>query len=105
MRNRKRHGFWTPSAGIERAVKADDLVRFAQRAEALGLYCFTIADHVIVPRDISVPYPYTVDGKYPGTGYHLETLATMGFLAGATKTNQIYYQRDDRAVSQSDHHR
>ena len=66
-------------------VKADDLVRFAQLAEALGLHCFTIADHVIVPREISVPYPYTVDGKYPGTGYHLETLATMGFLAGATK--------------------
>jgi probable F420-dependent oxidoreductase len=68
------------------AVKAADLVRFAQRAEALGLDYLTIADHVIVPRDISVPYPYTVDGKYPGTGYHLETLATMGFLAGATKT-------------------
>jgi probable F420-dependent oxidoreductase len=44
-----------------------------------------VADHVIVPRDISVPYPYTVDGKYPGTGYHLETVVTMGFLAGATK--------------------
>jgi probable F420-dependent oxidoreductase len=31
-----------------------------------------------------VPYPYTVDGKYPGAGYHLETLMTMGFLAGCT---------------------
>jgi probable F420-dependent oxidoreductase len=51
----------------------------------LGFYCLTVADHVIVPRDISVPYPYTIDGKYPGTGYHLETLTTMGFLAGATK--------------------
>jgi probable F420-dependent oxidoreductase len=66
-------------------VKAEELVRFAQQAEALGFYCLTVADHVIVPRDISVPYPYTVDGKYPGTGYHLETLVTMGFLAGATK--------------------
>jgi probable F420-dependent oxidoreductase len=66
-------------------VKAQDLVRFAQQAEALGFYCLTVADHVIVPRDISVPYPYTVDGKYPGTGYHLETLMTMGFLAGSTK--------------------
>lgn len=65
-------------------VKAQDLVRFAQQAEALGFYCLTVADHVIVPRDISVPYPYTVDGKYPGTGYHLETLMTMGFLAGST---------------------
>jgi probable F420-dependent oxidoreductase len=66
-------------------VKAEELVRFAQQAEALGFYCLTVADHVIVPRDISVPYPYTVDGKYPGTGYHLETVVTMGFLAGATK--------------------
>ncbi len=66
-------------------VKAEELVRFAQQAEALGFYCLTVADHVIVPKEISVPYPYTVDGKYPGTGYHLETLMTMGFLAGATK--------------------
>ena len=65
-------------------VKSEELVRFAQQAEALGFYCLTVADHVIVPREISVPYPYTVDGKYPGTGYHLETLMTMGFLAGAT---------------------
>jgi len=66
-------------------VKAEDLVRFAQQAEALGFYCLTVADHVIVPQDISVPYPYTVDGKYPGTGYHLETLVTIGYLAGATR--------------------
>ena len=65
-------------------IKSEDLIRFAQRAETLGFYCITVADHVIVPRDISVPYPYTTDGKYPGTGYHLETLMTMGFLAGAT---------------------
>jgi probable F420-dependent oxidoreductase len=66
-------------------VKAEELVRFAQQSEALGFYCLTVADHVIVPRNISVPYPYTVDGKYPGTGYHLETLITMSYLAGATK--------------------
>lgn len=65
-------------------VTAQDLVRFAQKAEALGFYCITVADHVIVPKNISIPYPYTVDGKYPGSGYHLETLMTMGFLAGAT---------------------
>ncbi len=66
-------------------VKAEDLVRFVRQAENLGFYCVTVADHVIVPKNISVPYPYTVDGKYPGTGYHLETLATMGYLAGATQ--------------------
>ena len=66
-------------------VKAQDLVRFAQQAEQLGFYCLTVADHVIVPKNISIPYPYTVDGKYPGTGYHLELLTTMSFLAGATQ--------------------
>ncbi|HTN69608.1 MAG TPA: LLM class F420-dependent oxidoreductase, partial [Methylomirabilota bacterium] len=66
-------------------VSPEDLIRFARQAEALGFYCITVADHVIVPRNISVPYPYTVDGKYPGTGYHLETLTTMSFLAGATQ--------------------
>jgi probable F420-dependent oxidoreductase len=67
------------------SVTAEELVRFAQQAETLGFYCLTVADHIIVPRDISVPYPYTIDGKYPGAGYHLETLTTMSFLAGATK--------------------
>ncbi|HEX2227636.1 MAG TPA: LLM class F420-dependent oxidoreductase [Candidatus Binatia bacterium] len=65
-------------------VGSGELIRFAQSAEALGFYCITIADHIVVPKQISIPYPYTVDGKYPGTGYHLETLMTMGFLAGAT---------------------
>jgi probable F420-dependent oxidoreductase len=67
------------------AVQSEDLIRFVRRAEALGFYCVTVADHVIVPKDISIPYPYTVDGKYPGSGYHLETLTTMSFLAGATQ--------------------
>jgi probable F420-dependent oxidoreductase len=66
-------------------VKSEDLIRFAQTAEALGFYCVTVADHIIVPKHISIPYPYTVDGKYPGSGYHLETLTTMSFLAGATQ--------------------
>src|ERR1043166_1028189 len=66
-------------------VESEDLIRFARQAEALGFYCITVADHIIVPKDISVPYPYTIDGKYPGTGYHLETLTTISFLAGATE--------------------
>jgi probable F420-dependent oxidoreductase len=66
-------------------VKSEDLIRFVRQAEALGFYCVTVADHVIVPKHISIPYPYTVDGKYPGSGYHLETLTTMSFLAGATE--------------------
>jgi probable F420-dependent oxidoreductase len=71
--------------GSSPGVKPADLVRFVQQAEALGFYCVTVADHVIVPNNISIPYPYTVDGKYPGSGYHLETLTAMSFLAGATE--------------------
>ena len=67
-------------------VGSGELIRFAQSAEALGFYCITVADHIVVPKEISIPYPYTVDGKYPGTGYHLETLMTMGFLGGATRS-------------------
>jgi probable F420-dependent oxidoreductase len=66
-------------------VTAADLVRFVQRAESLGFYCITVADHVIIPKNLTVAYPYTRDGKYPGTGYHLETLTTMSFLAGASE--------------------
>ena len=77
------YGLHLPASSA--GVKPEELVRFAQRAEALGFYCITVADHVVVPKNISVPYPYTIDGKYPGTGYHLETLMTMSFLAGATQ--------------------
>lgn len=76
-------GLHLPGSSPE--VKSEDLIRFVQAAEALGFYCITVADHVIVPKNISIPYPYTVDGKYPGSGYHVETLVTMSFLAGATK--------------------
>ncbi len=67
-------------------VAAEDLIRFVQQAETLGFYCITVADHVVVPKHVSIPYPYTIDGKYPGSGYHLETLVTMSFLAGATRS-------------------
>ncbi len=77
------YGLHLPASSA--TVRPDELVRFAQRAESLNFSLLTVADHVIVPTNISVPYPYTVDGKYPGTGYHLETLMTMGFLAGATQ--------------------
>jgi probable F420-dependent oxidoreductase len=66
-------------------VTSGDLIRFVQRAESLGFYCITVADHVIIPKNLTVAYPYTSDGKYPGTGYHLETLTTMSFLAGASE--------------------
>jgi probable F420-dependent oxidoreductase len=66
------------------SVTAQDFLYFARQAERHGFNYLTVADHVLVPKNITVPYPYTVDGKYPGSGYHLETLTTISFLAGAT---------------------
>lgn len=66
-------------------VTPSDLVRFVQLAERLGFYCITVADHIVIPKNVTVPYPYTADGKYPGSGYHLETLTTMSFLAAVTE--------------------
>lgn len=67
------------------AVKPEHLVRFVRRAEELEFFCASIADHIVIPRHIASPYPYTLDGKYPGHGHHLEVLTAMSFLAGATR--------------------
>lgn len=66
-------------------VKPEDLIRFVQRAEELGFFCVTVADHIVIPRNIASPYPYTLDKKYPGKGHHLEQMTVMSFLAGATQ--------------------
>lgn len=66
-------------------AKPEQLIRFAQRAEELGFFCVTVPDHIVIPRNISSPYPYTLDKRYPGAGHHLEQMTAMAFLAGATQ--------------------
>jgi probable F420-dependent oxidoreductase len=66
-------------------VKPEELIRYVQRAEDLGFFCITVADHIVIPKNIASPYPYTLDGKYRGPGHHLEQLTAMSFLAGATR--------------------
>jgi len=67
------------------AVRPEDLIRFAQRAEQLGFSCLTVADHIVIPKKIVSPYPYTVDGHFPGRGHHLEQVTALAFIAGATE--------------------
>src|SRR5215510_3784619 len=66
-------------------AEPENLIEFTQRAEALGFYCVTVADHIVIPRNISSPYPYTLDGQYRGGRHHLEQKTVMSFLAGATR--------------------
>lgn len=63
----------------------DDLVRFALRGEELGFFCVSFSDHIVIPRTVDSQYPYTADGKYTGTGAHLEQLTLLSYLAGATQ--------------------
>jgi len=66
-------------------VKPEELIRFVRRAEELGFFCVTFADHIVIPRNVASAYPYTLDKKYPGKGHHLEAITAMAFLAGSTQ--------------------
>src|SRR5579883_1021862 len=65
----------------------DNVIAVAQRAEALGYEYLGVADHLIVPRQTGVRYPYTADGIWPGapTGECFDCIATLAFLAGCTQ--------------------
>jgi probable F420-dependent oxidoreductase len=63
------------------------IMAVAQRAEALGYTHLGVADHLIVPMQTGVRYPYTADGVWPGTptGECFDCIATLAFLAGCTQ--------------------
>ena len=65
----------------------DTIMAVAQRAEALGYTHLGVADHLIVPMQTGVRYPYTADGVWPGapTGECFDCIATLAFLAGCTQ--------------------
>src|SRR5690349_22621508 len=64
----------------------ENVMAVAQQAEALGYTHLGVADHLIVPVQTGVRYPYTADGIWPGapTGECFDVIATLAFLAGCT---------------------
>ena len=78
-----RYGFYLPTRGPT-ATRAD-ILRLAREGERLGLHSAMIADHIVFPVESKSPYPYTLDGKHPGTGDALETFSILGVVAGATE--------------------
>ena len=64
----------------------DALVKVVQRGEELGYDAFYMGDHVLVPNQVTAPYPYSPDGSWAGVaaGEVKEQLTTLAFLAGAT---------------------
>ena len=69
----------------------DNMVRFAQRAEALGFVSLTISDHIVVPKAMPANYPYHPDGEFAWQAArdYYEPLATLMFLAGKTSTIRL----------------
>ena len=82
-----RFGFYLPNSGP--TAQPDALAEIARHGDKLGFHCLVAPDHVIEPRDISSPYPYTVGGEFGGgvrsDGEWPEQLTTLAFLAGVTQ--------------------
>ena len=65
----------------------ENVMAVAQRAEALGYAYLGVSDHLIVPVQSAVRYPYTADGRWPARRHRrmLRCIATLAFLAGCTQ--------------------
>jgi alkanesulfonate monooxygenase SsuD/methylene tetrahydromethanopterin reductase-like flavin-dependent oxidoreductase (luciferase family) len=60
-----RYGFTLPGRGP--LATPDNLAAIARRGEELGYHFVLFGDHIVVPRGIASPYPYTETGEFPGS--------------------------------------
>ena len=82
-----RYGFYLPTRGP--LGNPDDISAITKAGERLGFSSIVFGDHIVFPVEISSPYPYTVDGGFPGVGDALEQLNLMSFIAGITETVRL----------------
>jgi len=75
-------GFCLPSEGP--LARPDSLVRLAQHAESLGFHAVSISDHIVIPKNIAAPYPYTPDHKVGFPPDLMEQFTTLSYLAAKT---------------------
>ena len=82
-------GFGIPNAGA--AINGAYIIRYAQRAEALGFESLWTGDHLILPTAGTTQYPYTADGSFPlaSTENFLEPFTLLAYVAAVTKTIKI----------------
>lgn len=64
----------------------------AKAAEERGFTWATLSDHLLYPKQLSVPYPYTPDGKprFADTDDFLDPWTTVTAMAQHTKTLKFY---------------
>ena len=79
-----KYGFTLPGRGP--LATPETLGRIARTGEELGYNALFTGDHILVPRNIASPYPYTEGGEFPGSpsGESMEQLTLLAFLAGQT---------------------
>ena len=84
-----RFGFYLPSSGP--TAQPEALSAIARRGDELGFHCMVAGDHILVPREVNSPYPYTADGRFHGGNAteFMEQLTLLTFLAGITQTIRL----------------
>lgn len=84
-----RFGFGLPHAGA--AAFGPDIIRFAQRAEALGFESLWSGDHIVLPVGGTNQYPYTADGSFarPSSEGFLEPYTLLAYVAAVTKAVRL----------------
>ena len=77
-------GFMLPQFGALATHSA--MFEMSQLAEEKGFESVWAADHVIMPNQVSTPYPYSKSGEYVADpkGNHLEPFTMLSFVAGCT---------------------
>jgi probable F420-dependent oxidoreductase len=82
-----RYGYYLPTRGpLSEPGAIGELVG---QGEGMGYATLVIADHIVFPTQVSSPYPYTVDGGFPGQGDALEQLSLMSFVAALTTHSRL----------------
>jgi probable F420-dependent oxidoreductase len=84
-----KYGFTLPGRGP--LATPDNLATIARRGDELGYHFVLFGDHIVVPRQIASPYPYTESGEFPGSasGVAMEQLTVLAFLAGLTQSIRL----------------
>ncbi|MFT5174346.1 MAG: putative F420-dependent oxidoreductase [Gammaproteobacteria bacterium] len=69
----------------------DGLRSIAIKAQSLGFSHIGLSDHVVIATDVESWYPYTDNGKWfaQDSGYCLEQISLLNFLAGCTETIRL----------------
>ena len=82
-----KHGFTLPGRG--QIATPERLGIIAKKGEEFGFDALLTGDHILVPRNISSPYPYTEGGEFPGSdsGESMEQITLLSYIAG--QTNKI----------------